>query len=121
MLVLLMRCLFIGLTRFVDTMATTFSYEPMAHSTRQNDIQMLASGGKIGLISELKYLFEDCQIVNPNTMAGVPRVWNKLYSEYNEALSVAITGQPKEVSYITNLGSGKEFKLNGEIFVIKLR
>lgn len=87
----------VGLTRFVDTMAVTFSYEPLAHSTRQNDIQFFTTGGRIGIISELKNLFEDCQMVNPSSMAGVPRVWNKLYSEFNEALSAAIEGQPKEV------------------------
>jgi long-subunit acyl-CoA synthetase (AMP-forming) len=69
----------------------------MAHSTRQNDIRFLVTGGRIGLISELKNLFEDCQLLNPSMTSGVPRVWNKLYSEFNEALSKATEGQPKEV------------------------
>lgn len=35
-------------------------------------------------------MFEDIKLLRPTTLAGVPRFWNVIYSEYKKALNLAL-------------------------------
>ena len=103
------------------TMSVTLSYEPLAHSSRKNDLRWICGGGCIGLYSAVsstplpqfrnnhfflicdsfskdigQQLFEDIKLLKPTTLAGVPRFWNVIYSEYKKALSLALAKRALE-------------------------
>lgn len=74
----------------VGSVPVAISYEPLAHSQLTNDIIVMRHGGRVGLYNrphvDPTILFETIQALGPTSMAGVPRIWNIIYSEYKKAL-----------------------------------
>ncbi|KAL6055781.1 Long chain acyl-CoA synthetase 7, peroxisomal [Balamuthia mandrillaris] len=67
------------------------SYEPLAHvMARQNIYIVMCVGGQLALWKgEMSQLFSEMQVVRPTMISAVPRVWNCLYAEYQEASALA--------------------------------
>eukprot|EP01122_Echinamoeba_exundans_P006720 TRINITY_DN1946_c0_g1_i2.p1 TRINITY_DN1946_c0_g1~~TRINITY_DN1946_c0_g1_i2.p1 ORF type:complete len:958 (-),score=94.72 TRINITY_DN1946_c0_g1_i2:1203-4076(-) len=77
-----------------------FSYEPLAHSTRRNDQTGILHGCRIGFHSgDMEKLFEEIQIIRPTAIAGVPRVWNKIFAEYQKTLHLALASADSKQKY----------------------
>jgi long-subunit acyl-CoA synthetase (AMP-forming) len=75
-----------------------FSYEPLAHSQRSNDLRHIRNGGRLGLFDVPigSRFYEDLQLLRPDSILGAPRLWNHLFSEYEQALDEALAAQPEE-------------------------
>lgn len=57
---------------------------------RQNFSIITTYGGRIGMFSKnMSFLFEDIQCLQPTFIAGAPRLFNQIYSDYQRTLSIA--------------------------------
>ena len=55
----------------------------------------LCKGGRVGIYSgKMDLLFEEFQMVRPTLVSAVPRLYNKLYAEYQDALALAKAAKP---------------------------
>ena len=61
------------------------AFLPWAHSFGSTfDLHyMLRQGVHINLISDLKRIADECQVIKPHCMLAVPRVWNKFHDRVN--------------------------------------
>lgn len=88
-----------------------FSYEPLSHSSRRNEQTGILHGCRIGFASgDMEKLFEEVQIIRPTGMAGVPRVWNKIYAEYQKALHLASLASPQAKKHQLERETLKKFR-----------
>lgn len=69
--------------------STNMVYEPLAHSSRINLYRSLVNGGRSAIFNKEmgQEFFDDLRIVRPTNLAGVPAIWNKIYSQFNVALA----------------------------------
>jgi len=64
------------------------SYLPLAHSFERLTVNVfIALGGRIGFYQgQVTKLFDDIAALQPSLLAGVPRVWTRLYDKFQQAL-----------------------------------
>jgi fatty acid CoA ligase FadD9 len=84
-------------------------YSPLAHSARISHMRQIARGGRIGLCEDVSKFFEYSKLLNPSSIAGVPRIWNKLYAEYQLALETASANNPTLATELIEEKVLKEF------------
>ena len=81
---------------------STFSYEPISHSTRNNDFRTIKQGGCISFYNPhflldpndpdkskakgMSLLFEEIRKARPSSIAGVPRIWEILYNQFRHTV-----------------------------------
>jgi len=64
------------------------SYLPLAHSFERLTVNVfIALGGRIGFYQgQVTKLFDDIAALQPSLLAGVPRVWTRLYDKFQQAV-----------------------------------
>ena len=68
---------------------------------RETVLATFFKGGRTGIASNgITNIFEDLQILNPNTLAATPKFWNFLYSEHARLLSQMRSENKEESSKI---------------------
>jgi fatty acid CoA ligase FadD9 len=68
-----------------------FCYEPLAWITGRSAVfKTFFAGGRTGFSTgEVSLLMEELAIVRPTNFSATPAIWNKIYTEYQAALSLA--------------------------------
>ncbi|EGG16162.1 hypothetical protein DFA_09189 [Cavenderia fasciculata] len=75
--------------------SSSISYLTLSHSQRRFDHKKLYVGTRIGIFSgTMDLLFDDIQKIRPSIFWGVPRVWNLIYSLYQNELDQFIKLNP---------------------------
>jgi len=65
------------------------------YSLKKEITPLRLSKKSTGDISEL---FDDMQALNPTIVSATPRLWNRIYAEYQQALFHAMIGVPLEAT-----------------------
>jgi long-chain acyl-CoA synthetase len=94
---------FFTLIFFRRNCAVDFFYEPLAHATRRNYQYVLSNGGRFAIFSgEMgQEFFKELSIIRPTSLAGAPRIWNVLYSEYKKLVMLYSEGiHTKEIPQV---------------------
>jgi len=89
------------------------AFLPWAHSFGSTfDLHyMLRSGVHINLISDLKRIADECQVIKPHCMLAVPRVWNKFHDRVTAQFQTS--GFKRFMSGQANLYSAKRIRKSG--------
>ncbi|KAL6052184.1 Long chain acyl-CoA synthetase 7 peroxisomal, partial [Balamuthia mandrillaris] len=73
------------------------SFSPLAHTERTNVMQSLVLGGRVGIFGEeMDTLFDSFRKLRPTLVSAVPRLYNKLYSDFKEAVAKRHALDPKK-------------------------
>jgi len=89
------------------------AFLPWAHSFGSTfDLHyMLRSGVHINLISDLRRIADECQVIKPHCMLAVPRVWNKFHDRVSAQFQTS--GLKRFMSGQANLYSAKRIRKSG--------
>eukprot|EP01080_Neovahlkampfia_damariscottae_P000077 gene77-4326_t len=73
------------------------SFSPLDHpSDRNNVTTTIMNGGKIGIYSgDIGRIFEDLKLLEPCMLSSTPRLFNRLYKEYQQTLTLMKTSGQK--------------------------
>jgi long-subunit acyl-CoA synthetase (AMP-forming) len=64
----------------------TISYMPLNHmADRMNTTTCIINGGRVGIYSDIKNIFEDILELEPSYFTGPPSFYNKIYKEFQNA------------------------------------
>lgn len=63
------------------------SFSPLDHmSDRLNSITTIVNGGRVGMYSgDMSLIFEDMKHLGPTILSSTPRLYNRIYGEYQKA------------------------------------
>ncbi|CAF1436026.1 unnamed protein product, partial [Rotaria sordida] len=72
-----------------------FCYEPLAWVTGRSAVfRTFFAGGRTGFSTgDISLLIEDLALVRPTNFSATPAIWNKIYAEYQAALSLATASE----------------------------
>jgi len=90
------------------------SYLPLAHSFERLSVNVyIALAGRIGFYQgQVTKLFEDIITLQPSLLAGVPRVWSRLYDKFQQTLEGK--GTFKKFIFDWGYSSKREAVKNGD-------
>lgn len=68
----------------------TITFHPLDHqSDRQSVMTTIVNGGRIGIYSgDIENIYQDIQILSPCMISSTPRLFNKIYKEYQNQLTL---------------------------------
>uniref|UniRef100_A0A6B2KX40 Carrier domain-containing protein n=1 Tax=Arcella intermedia TaxID=1963864 RepID=A0A6B2KX40_9EUKA len=88
----------IGKPMLMGHVIVTISFGPLAHGTQRNSsFRTLGNFGRIGIFSgDMSRLLEDTKLVKPSSLVFPPRIYTKLYNEFQQTLAMLTAGKSVE-------------------------